>query len=343
MKHLFYIHSAITYLVAIRLIEYNKLNKRDCVFLLGRGFKPILSREINSVELPFTHHPVNSFAVKRKFWESWGKLSGFDAFVHKLTAGEQFHLYTNQTGIAFIQLFMSHSGCAGYSFLEEGVASYYTQSKINNEICPSGSATTFYKVLKYLNFFGRLSDFPQFFSEDYTAVYGISNESFSEFRNRVILDDVLVQGSLASDVEGYVLALDALYEYGSVSKEEFAQALREMFSYFKRKGIGSIRIKYHPEQYANPVFLAAIRSLIEKYRGDVRVTELDPDCILELVAANKANDVTFYVFLSSVGLYAGLCGRKVYSFAHFIGERCSNYKARIENLPPVYKKYVEFL
>lgn len=311
--------------------------------LLGRGFEPVHPTDINTIALPFSHFPVNSFAVQRTFWQSWGKLRAFDVFLANISNKEKFHLYTNQAGLDFIRLFISHKNCSGFSYLEEGLYSYFTAEKVNNELCPSGSSSVYYKILKHLNFCGRLAGTPKFFTKGYAAVYGLNNESFPEFENRIVLNTDFNLPGKYQKVAGHILAFDAHYEYGHISKAAFEQGIEKVFSYFRQQGINRIWVKYHPEQYANASCLANIRSILAKYKDNLTVDELPQNCCLEYMAADKSSNVNFYVFLSSVGLYAGLAGKKVFSFARFIGDQDQLYQKRIEKLPEVYSRYVEFL
>ncbi len=140
-----------------------------------------------------------------------------------------------------------------------------------------------------------------------------------------------------------LIDLAALFEYGKIDKSVYEQAISDMFSYFSLENINHVWIKFHPEQYANSDYLNWIRTIVSKYKRNTVVKELSEDSSLELIAGNKANDVKFYVFLSSVAIYAGLCGREVYSFANFVGKQDDNYKCRINSLPGIFLKYVKFL
>ncbi|WP_299825415.1 polysialyltransferase family glycosyltransferase [uncultured Pontibacter sp.] len=344
MKHLFYIHSTVTYFVALEVIKYKKLDKHACCLLLGRGFKQLYKfSEIKQSIVPFSHHLFDSFAVEKQLWNGWRKLRAFDDYVAQITNSDSFHLYTNQSGTSFIQLFISHRKCSGFSFLEEGMASFYPISKINNEICPAGYATSFYKLLKHLNYFGRLSQNPYFYDEGYDKVYGISEAAFPEFRNKIILDNPFYNSEASNCINGHLIALDALYEYGIVEKAVYVQAIEKMFLYFQKRKVDQIYIKYHPEQYNNATHLQEIRNVVTRYKRGIKVIELSSTCSLELIAGNNLADINFYVFLSSVGLYAGMCGKKANSFATYIGEKDIQFKEKIESLPSVFSKYVKFL
>ncbi|MDX5423040.1 MAG: hypothetical protein LPK14_12355 [Hymenobacteraceae bacterium] len=221
--------------------------------------------------------------------------------------------------------------------------SYYIAEKVNTEICPGGSATYFYKLLQYLNFKGRLSQQPFFFAEGYQAAYGVSDDSFPGFRNRTVLGNPFQNDDPAHSIDGHILVLDALLEYGAVTKDAYEAAISKMFSFFEECEVKRIWVKFHPEQYAHNAFLLNIRTIIAKNRGRVEVNELPPHSLLERVAGNKDCTAKFYVFLSSVGLYAALCGRAVYSFANFVGDMDRGYQSRIDSLPAVFKKRVKFL
>ncbi|RDV15102.1 hypothetical protein DXT99_10540 [Pontibacter diazotrophicus] len=345
MKHLFYIHSYITYYVGLEVIKYRKLNHSDCVLMYGRKFKPHHPPVgMQQVDLPFTHHPVNTFAVKRKFWKGWERLRKFDAFVEKITFGDAFKIYTNQTGIDFIRLFISHKKCKGFSFLEEGLYSYHPLDEVNAVLCPAGLSTMAYKVLLYLNYKGRLAADRLFFKPEYDAVYGLQATSFPDFANRLILPNPFINQGESAGIEGAVLVLDALFEYGRVRKGVYKQGLKSAFNYFKTEGITNIWLKLHPEHYNTTTQHQTIKDIIAECGKGVKVDVLPVEVCLERLAGDRrVKQVTFFVFLSSVGMYAALCNRSAFSFAWFIGERDEQYKQRVERLPKAFKEKVKFL
>lgn len=344
MKHLFYIHSYITYHVALEVISYHKLNHMDCVLMYGRKFVPLdPPAAIQHVDLPFSHHPINSFAVERVYWKGWKKLRKFDVFVQELTNGDKFKLYTNQTGIDFIRLFISHRQCRGFSFLEEGVASYYTLKKINTEICPSGSSTGFFKLLLLLNFRGRLSLEKCFYDSGYEHAYALSDASFPGFERKVKLPFPF-HNNLPMPEYGYILVLDATAEYGVTSVESALHALEETLQFLIKKGISMLWVKYHPDQANSEKVKKLYEHVFQRHSEFLIIEEVSQHVSLEFLAGNVNNSTTvFYIFLSSVGLYAGLCGREVYSFASYIAKHDEQYKQRVLRLPDAFKEKVKFL
>lgn len=345
MKHLFYIHSYITYYVGLEVIKYHKLNHSDCILMYGRKFRPLHPPvDMQQVDLPFTHHPVNSFAVKRKFWKGWKKLWMFDLFVKEITSENAFRLYTNQSGIDFIRLFISHKKCKGFSFLEEGLYSYYPINEVNSSLCPAGLSTVAYKILLYLNYKGRLSGEMLFFNHEYEAVYGLQASSFPGFSNQQILANPFLNEGESAGIEGTIFVLDALFEYGKVGRDAYEQGLKSAFDYFKAEGITHVWLKLHPEHCNDLAQQQNIKSMIAEYGKELRIDVLSDEVCLERLAGDRlAEKLNFYIFLSSVGMYASLCNRNAFSFSRFIVERDEQYKQRVQRLPDAFKEKVKFL
>jgi len=344
MKHIFYIHSYITYYVSLEVIKYEKLYPRDCVFLYGRKFHSLtVPAGIKQMGIPFTHHPNNSFAVERKFWRGWRKISEFDQFLQGLVKEQRFKLYTNQSGIDFIRLFMSHRQCSGFSFLEEGIASYYPLKQMNTEVSPAGRSTAFFKALLLLNFRGRLLPGKWFYDSRYDRVYGISEESFPGFPRRVLLAFPFYN-IYPMPSYGHILVLDATAEYGITSLKNMLVALEEGLAYLLKVGTDKLWVKYHPDQASSVEVKRQYEQVFARYSQYLDIEELPQPVCLELVAGNEHNTETvFYVFLSSVGIYAAQCGREVYSFAAYIARTDKEYGRRVKGLPDAFRQKVKFL
>ncbi|MFT2007506.1 polysialyltransferase family glycosyltransferase [Pontibacter sp. 13R65] len=347
MKHLFYIHSYITYYVSLEIVKYKEIPFPDCVFMYGRGFEPSTNSKAGTeVHLPYHHYPHNTFFLERQFWKSWSKLRKFDAFLFKLNNGDKFHLYTNQTGLDFIKLILSHAKCQGYSLIEEGLYSYYTFDIINKVICPPvGRRSMFYELLIRANFGRRLKQKRYFMESGYEAVYGIHPKAFPGFRNRHILPFPF--GTVADESstnKQAVLILDSLLDYGVIREKVFLNALQKALDYFAKYGIERLYIKFHPKQYRNPDRLAQLKKVLSTSKKAIAISEIGQKQSLELLAADASiKNLDFYVFLSSAALYATLCGRNAYSFAYFIAEEDPGFLDRINTVPQIFKDLVNFI
>jgi hypothetical protein len=138
--------------------------------------------------------------------------------------------------------------------------------------------------------------------------------------------------------------MDSFLDYDVIGWNMFENALQKAFSYFHNNNIKKLHIKLHPKQHDDAVQLSRSRALIQKFRGDIVVAELEQEQSLELLAADAtAGDFDFYVFFSSAALYAALCGRKAYSFAPFLAEEDPEFKNRLDTVPQVFKDLVCFI
>ncbi|WP_377482949.1 hypothetical protein [Pontibacter toksunensis] len=240
-------------------------------------------------------------------------------------------------------MFISHKNCKGFSLLEEGIASYYTLDKVNTEICPSGNSTDFFKILLFLNYRGRLTPQKWFYDTGYEHVYGMSEASFPGFERKVRLPFPFYN-NLPMPGFGHILVLDATAEYGVTTLKSTLSALAEALQYVAKRGVGKLWVKYHPDQANSVDTRKRYEQVFKEHSQFLKVEEVPQHVSLEFVAGNTNNTGTvFYVFLSSVGLYAGLCGRKVYSFASCMYRFDLQYEQRVQRLPDVFKENVKFL
>ncbi|WP_026463977.1 hypothetical protein [Adhaeribacter aquaticus] len=295
------------------------------------------------VEIPFTHSPNKSFPVRYAFWKGWQELYKFDQYLKHLTKDRFFLLYTNQTGIDYILLFITHKHCRGFSFLEEGTNSYHRLDIMNQEINPAGYSTLNYKILMLFNYKGRLPLSKYFFAKGYNFAYGISNYSFPQFKRKILLPSPFVN---EDDLPAYknILVFDGMGELGLVSNESILSSLTEFIKMLKSMDVNEFWVKYHPEQVRNQNTLILYKNFFNTFSSNFTIHELPQSISLESIAGNcKLTDVNFFVFLSSIGLYAAQSGRKVYSLANLVLKHEPNYKKLIVSLPDVYKELITFL
>lgn len=116
MKHLFTIHSPLTFLVAFAVIEHLKLDRKD-VILLSQGYQV----------------PVAGFQVEPAFQDKYSKWyqklqtlnfpKSYDRYIDQLTEGQAFTTYVDL--MAYYQkVLVTHPQCQAFHFLEEGNSAY---------------------------------------------------------------------------------------------------------------------------------------------------------------------------------------------------------------------------
>lgn len=97
--------------------------------------------------------------------------------------------------------------------------------------------------------------------------------------------------------------------------------------------------KLHPVQYGDARHTPRLRRLLQDNPEGVRFVELASDFCLESLDAAGRTD--FYVFLSSVAIYAAAGGCRVYSVSDWLAAMDPTYQAAAKDLPePVRRKMI---
>src|SRR5215217_871201 len=131
MKHLFYIHSHITFLASIKSINFLKLDYTDCVFIIHRGkIDDYKFSKVKMVEFIYNHHNIETYTISKKFWKNWKKLDKLDEFINIAISNNYFTFYTPHTYASFLALIVTHKKCKGYNIIEEGLGSYLKKDKL---------------------------------------------------------------------------------------------------------------------------------------------------------------------------------------------------------------------
>lgn len=344
MKHIFFIHSPITHVVALEVIRIKKLQDLDIIYFTHRGFQ-IRQPGINIVAFPYQWAP-EPFRFQLNFIQSWNRIQRFDAFLNQLTSNTDFHVYLPHSGFRVLKLLISHQYCKGYSYIEEGLDSYNPIAHAN--IPPHNGKT---HLLDRLFTRNRISD-RLIFNYAYESVYGIYPESFPGFRNRIVLkdcgfDEVRITNKIGDKDDllkfhcSHIIALDAISLYGAVKREVHLQAFAKMLHTLKEKKVERVFVKFHPAQVSADEYHLFLK-VIQEYSAGLEIEVLDQAVYLEVICY-ACRDVTFYVNQSSVGLYAHKTGHQVYSWASYMMVLDQTYSANYYSSNPVLTAYVKLL
>jgi hypothetical protein len=336
MKHIFFIHSYITYLVSLKVIEKEHLDKQDCAFLINR--KIIINDVIATYDIE-QFGSAGMFPINRNLSKSWSALKSIDIFIDKITGHRPYFFYCPQTSLRIISAFITNRRCKGFNLIEEGLASYFERGVINKSQLPERQSLKV-KLNKILGYGNRLPNL-HFFDSGYKKAYGISEHSFPSFRDKVVLGNYFIKsnGHNHEYDHKHILVFDALIEAKLVTSEQYLQALESLIEYFIRGSIKDVYFKLHPEQLKAYGSSEIVRAFLNKVHS-VRFKELPPDTILEQIIAFNSN-LTLYIVISSVGLYAAFAGHKVYSFINHLQGVDGKLANSVEKLPAVFFRHIE--
>ncbi|MBC7449139.1 MAG: hypothetical protein H7330_13890 [Hymenobacteraceae bacterium] len=330
MRHLFFVHSNITYLVAGQVIRHEQLPPADCAMLFARNFAAA------DCPVAFAKLPDVTFPLTPKLWETRRKIGLVDAAIAAATHGEPFQLYCPHTDNNLTRIAATHPQCAGLNYLEEGLSSYTTMGIGAKPFSLKNS------LLGYALSGGRIPQL-SFYEARYRQAYCIHASCFPGLPRKVVVGIPFKQAVGAPDLGGQqVLVLDALIEHNLVKAEKFANALRFLFDRYRAAGVRRVYFKYHPIQAGKPALQVFYRNLMAAYAGQIEFVELPQPLVLEDVAHTFAN-VTFTVIVSAVGFYARLCDQPVYSLARVVEREDPGFRKVLTRIPPVFFEVVECL
>jgi hypothetical protein len=336
-KHLFLIHSFATYHCALGVIQHNSLDPLSCVMVTYRGFvcaelpAGVTVGALQTIGLP----NLNSV---RRIVAGRGQFIRQDGEIDHLTGKREFHCYVPHTYFDYAHLIVSHPRCRGFSFIEEGLTSYYRPDEIDGAY-PRWRFTWRVRVLRLLLFAGRLPSEVGFFSAGYELAYGFCDESFPGWQRRVVLGtDYLFSARLLSgESRPPLLVFDALVELGRTTVGALTQALASFLADCVRDRVSELHYKLHPSQREESS-IAAIREVFNSLNGSIRLQPLAPSVCLEDLFAQF--DLKVFVFNSASGLYAALAGREVVSLNPLLEHFDPAYVGSAGNLPSIYHTLV---
>ena len=334
MHHVFLVHSHITYAVAAKVVEHERIDKRSVVLLASRGFLPPEDR-LRLVPIDYSFDP-ESFPRQANLLDSRRRLRAMDHFLRDLVAGDRFHFYTPQTGQRFIQIIKSSPRCAGFSYLEEGLGTYLTREELE-KIDRTKRATW----LDRISYAGRIGD-ASFYDEGQDHAYCVHSAAFPGMQGRVVLHDVFSPPrDLDLSAIRTVIVCDGMAWHGQVRSASLLHALDRVLDELRDEGVTSVHFKLHPAQVGTDEE-NAIHALFRRHAESVAAKALPNEVSLEQLAF-AAPHVRYLIGLSSAGLYAALMGRTVRSYARYVCEVEPEYACFVDQLPSLYRERLQFL
>lgn len=199
-----------------------------------------------------------------------------------------------------------------------------------------------------MNFGNLVASYSAFFdisSNKYNASYCFSNHCFNEHPNKKLLNISFNKNESLNNIKT-VLVLESLVEAGLLKRDIYLSSLDWLLNYLIEKGENIVYYKFHLDQNKSLVSKRAIWNLFNKFKQNkkMKFVEINSNLKLEDIAFNSLNS-EFYMIVSSVAIYADICGRKSYSFCNQVlnldpGENFSNY---IKTIPSEYFNIVHSL
>lgn len=317
MKHIFWVHSTITFFISQSIIRYLNIDRKDILFLKARDFRINFDgyRYLKCDEWLNLCHPLTLRSlIKIKELERV-----VDANIARECEGDDFVAYIPTTSNLPCQLLLSNSNCKGYAIIEEGLANYrsnlYSEPAVKRSKATKLICTIYNSLNKrvYLNhpFLApfKNSDLPYTYYYFDTPIHiKKCNHIYLPFFN----DDYIKE----YDYSGSVLfIMSPLYEDKMLSQESWREILE--YAIDRMECSKTLFVKYHPAQSEFS------KQLVEKclQNKDIPYKVVGNEVPIELVLKNS-KDVLYYGFESSVLIYASILSKnsKIFCFCNKLSE-----------------------
>ena len=336
MKHLFMMHSAITYLASLSVISAENLDTRDCLFIY----------QGNNLGFPGF---VNSIFLAEVQVGQWGYVKKIDKIVDDYLKGDSFHVYIASVN-ALSRILISNKNCVSINFIEEGTASYFSSYNMGlffNEYRKSENriigVRSFVREFKYylrailnlypIKYFRLPLDYCNYAFVDDICFYCTNQYTFPLSRNRKVIP---LAGNYKNQLEAqydlndqYLWISSKLFDNYPNDTEKLAKIIKDFFrDYIRHTPITKIYVKFH--QYEKESSKTLLLGIFEEL--GISSVVMDDSVIMEIELLRSKN-LTMFGDITSLLLYNSLWGNKSISLARL-------YAKHIKMNPADYSEQV---
>lgn len=321
MKQVFYVHSGITWLMAIGIVQKHSFRNQDVLILVGRGF---------TLSCPFEHTVLNEAEQHLASIPSYGSrevlrqlttLKTLDKKLQQRVGKGDFVLYLPTERNYLMQYLQTHAQCAGRNFIEEGLLTYH------GSFLKHGSPWSLRSRLQYgLRFPFHLNrtlvgkNYHRFSPDDFTVYVGTdtAQSMLSKFTVSKI-DLPSLTGSFHHPLPEMkiLFVFDPVVEKKICDSETFFRCLED----FVRVNLNpseEVALKFHPQQVSFAMYLDVFTSLQISYR-------ILPQDVIPEVLLMSSSGLRVLGLSSSVLFYAREWGHDVRSFSPALTLQSTSY------------------
>ncbi|HBT78012.1 MAG TPA: hypothetical protein DEB39_14065 [Planctomycetaceae bacterium] len=320
--HIFNIHSHITYLVSQKIIEQKKFSSEDCLFLISReGYSIPDENRIKQTNYPFA--PLLS---AKEFRDD---AKDVDCYINTVTNGKDFHFYCPHLRGQFTRYFITHPGCLGFSYIEEGMHSINPlvfSETINSIIRRTADGEKRYLGDSRLSRFGDY--YFRFDNEKFECAYGIFEEAFPATEKKILFGKETFQNAFSPSCEkaDAILIMASEPFQTRASLDAFKATLRELaHSHFLPKGFKTVayRLKLTAYYRDEEEFYA---SFFREF-PQIDWVQIPDECVVENLIMTYR--VPVFTFISSIGYYAAKLGVETFSYFNIFEKFDANLRTTL--------------
>lgn len=333
MKHLFTIHSPLTFLVAYSVVEHLQLNKEEVVFISSNYKVPIAE-----------FRAVPSFQDLNKTW--YQKIKEFnvpkyhDRYINKITGGEDFIAYVDLMSY-YQKILITQKQCVQFHFLEEGNSAYQefddlTDITWNERAMPYRTSRlnvkSLIRILRGFNL--RLLALPyiysayanikgiRFFAFSRNAFYNISEEKRILLKPNPSNPEIRKMSGMPGLSDEVIWIDGSNSRYTGLSEEYYYRAIQKAID--KLKAAGIIQKKVYVK----------LRPGLVDYSKNKLVKILQNNKLEVLVLPDKMNLECFFIISKNCHVIGTLTAALEY--AYVFGHKAYSIYSLFEKQPPTF-------
>lgn len=304
MRHLFIVHSPIMVIVAQGVVRHLGLHPDEVALLAYRGVKA--PPELAGARVFGMDDPrVPVFRERMPFLQRLRVIKAMDAFISDALGAAPFHAYLPHTILPWMQLIATHPGCAGFSYLEEGMLNYRSMEDVARSVrFPLRHWPRWHRLLLH-----RRLGLGMPFDRRAKAAYALGPGSFKHSALPIVpVGDGWLSGGSAIPSEAVLCCLTptALLHRLPDGAARWARARERLAHGLARLG-PDVLLKFHPDEKPHQQ-----EELLTVFRdAGVRFTVLERHRSPELLL--HEHPCRLIHFGSSVALYASMMGVPVFN------------------------------
>ena len=333
MKHIFLVHSSITYLMSLSILNHKKIDISDVIIFSDRPFDshylPIKVRKIEDDSLSFIYSKLSRINFP-KF---------VDRIINNLIGEDKFIVYM-QSALPLQKVFMTHPKCHGFHFFEEGTADYQgfdTLELLSTYHRYEPWRMTKIKDLRYIishikylirGFPGKFNDLPGwpycYFNFEEVEYYCYSDYAFRGIpASRKIVLDIIKTKEYFTELRNFpcisnsvVWIGEHVISFDKIDINIYINGIKGGLSSFFKKYPGTINkifIKFHPQEYKD-----SREKTIDVFKNTGINFEIIPDGIPMEILFMLSQNCQIIGLTSSLLYYASLMEHNVYSIINYV-------------------------
>lgn len=326
MKHLFVVHSNITYLAALGVICKENLPLEDVIIVsdMYERREPVLCHYI-AIQKPISHCIYTPTAVLRPF-------KYVDKIVDSLTQGQPFTLYVALFS-KLQRIIVSNDNCIGFHFIEEGLSNYCAKAPLRISLAFIDEHRAFRNktiknfisdlLLLIKGYNSKIQSFP-FLYDGYANIenvkfYGFDDETFTGIKNvdvislQEIISRFQFQSNYHFDNEHLWIGSSAVVtKYQTI--ENYLNAIKiGVVENLVKQRVTKVYLKFHPMecQFSKDGTI----NLFLKHNIEV---EIIPDNVVLEIELMDSKDTTLWGVDSSLMYYVAKMGVKCNSIVNYL-------------------------